>query len=506
MPQPSWSGKVSRKIVRRIVVEGDLVLQTPAHLGNGDGNDLVDMPLLTDSLETKKPLLTGASIAGALRSYLREREHGFRAKAGAPSSASVLLFGGNKGSDYGEQSLLIVDDARGKGIATSELRDGIRLSGVSRTAEEKKLFTFEMWEAGTIFPLRFELIIRQADNVAELKRALATALAGFTDGSITIGSRKRRGYGQVNVTGWRSKEYDLTKAVGLLDWIENGAGTLSGPVFSESMHALGVSELIADQRQSFRLHATFSLDGSLLIRSGSLPAVEQVIREKVGSQRPDAIHLHSTQPASSPDGQRERVPVLSGTSLAGALRARAFKIARLVAPPTEAGKEAAQNVIDSLFGADMDTGAKPEASRLSVYERVISDVEHTLVQNRVSLDRFTGGTRDGALFSEQPLFGQAQSLVTVDLQLANPHAYEIGLLLCLLKDLWTGDLPLGGEISIGRGRLCGKSCHLEYRNGQVTTWDLFASEATGLSVTTGERQDLEEYVAKLHTHLAGSNT
>src|SRR5438552_7411936 len=100
MPRPSWSGDVSRKIVRRIVVEGDLVLQTPAHFGNGDGNDLVDMPLLTDPLEDKIPLLTGASIAGALRGYLHEREHGFRAKVNRDAeftkSDSVLLFGGNK--------------------------------------------------------------------------------------------------------------------------------------------------------------------------------------------------------------------------------------------------------------------------------------------------------------------------------------------------------------------------------------------------------------------------
>ncbi len=28
-----------------------------------------------------------------------------------------------------------------------------------------KLFNIEMWEAGTTFPLRFELIVRQQDNV-----------------------------------------------------------------------------------------------------------------------------------------------------------------------------------------------------------------------------------------------------------------------------------------------------------------------------------------------------
>jgi CRISPR/Cas system CSM-associated protein Csm3 (group 7 of RAMP superfamily) len=197
MPKPSWSGDVSRKIVRRIVVEGDLVLQTPAHFGNGDSDNLVDMPLLTDPLDDKTPLLTGASIAGALRGYLHEHEYGFRTKvdteANATRSPIVLLFGGNRGYEYGEQSPLIVEDARGKN-AVIELRDGVGLAGKSRTADHDKLFTIEMWEAGTTFPLRFELIVRQRDDAFALKQALATALAGFNDGSITIGARKRRGY------------------------------------------------------------------------------------------------------------------------------------------------------------------------------------------------------------------------------------------------------------------------------------------------------------------------
>jgi len=37
-----------------------------------------------------------------------------------------------------------------------------------------------------------------------------------------------------------------------------------------------------------------------------------------------------------------------------------------------------------------------------------------------------------------------------------------GLLLLLLRDLWTGDLPLGGESSVGRGRLKGRSATLAY--------------------------------------------
>ncbi|MEO9027208.1 MAG: RAMP superfamily CRISPR-associated protein [Ktedonobacteraceae bacterium] len=514
MPKPSWSGAVSRQIVQRIVVEGDLVLQTPAHFGNGDGADLVDMPLLTDPLDNKTPLLTGTSIAGALRGYVREREHGFRQKIDpytrADQSASVLLFGGNKGNEYGEQSPLIVEDARGKNAAI-ELRDGVRLAGVSRTSAEDALFTIEMWEAGTTFPLRFELIVRSYDNASALKRALATALVGFNDDSITIGARKRRGYGQVSVTGWRVKAYDLTNTEELLDWIANGANELSGTASPDIVQALGVGEMIADQRRAFRLKGTFSLDGSLLIRSGSGPDIAQTAANVTDGQQPDMVHLHSARLASPLDKTRKRMPIVSGTSLAGALRARAFKIARLLAPQIDAGKTAAREVIEGMFGVEMEKmelGAKPRASRITVSEHEVhmeSEVKNTLIQQRVSLDRFTGGARDSALFSQQPLFGGPQSQVIVELRLANPQEYEIGLLLLVLKDLWSGDLPLGGEVSVGRGRLRGQHCHLEYQNGQVRSWDLSANEANGLDVAGGQSQDLEHYVAALHAHLDGRN-
>lgn len=504
MPKPSWSGDVSRKIVRRIVVEGDLVLQTPAHFGNGDGNDLVNMPLLTDPLNEKTPLLTGASIAGALRGYLREREHGFQAKIDIDArSASILLFGGSKGNNDGEQSPLIVEDARGRNAAI-ELRDGVRLDGAGRTSAEDALFTLEMWQAGTMFPLRFELIVRADDDALELKRALATALAGFNDGSITLGARKRRGYGQVSVEGWRVKEYDLTNTRDLLDWIATGANTLSGASSPDIVQALGVGEKIADQRRVFRLKGEFSLDGSLLIRSGNGPESEPETAKAIDGQRPDMIHLHSAR-LPAPDGKRTQVPIVSGTSLAGALRARAFKIARFIAQSTTGDKKDAQDLIESMFGSDMNTlppDAQPVASRLTVSEHSVNGKrENTLVQNRVSLDRFTGGARDGALFSQQPLFGDAQSEVIIDLCLVNPREYEIGLLLLVLKDLWTGDLPLGGEISVGRGRLRGQHCHLECRNGQVRSWDLHANEAKGLHVTGEQRQELESYVAELHVYF-----
>ncbi len=432
-----WKGDHSRRITTRIVIEGDLVLQTPAHFGNGDGSPATDMPLLLDPLDEAEgrltPLLTGASLAGALRSHLREVESGY-SQGVSDQPLCVALFGGTQGDDDGEQSPLIVDDARGEAGAT-EFRDGVTLNPQSRTAESEKKYDMQLWAAGTGFPMRFELVIRKYDKQSDrMKQALATALAGLSDGGITLGARKQRGYGAVKAENWRAETFDLTTAKGLLDWLERGGGPVTAQDSLET--TLGAALPPAeDKREDFRIEATFALDGSLLIRSGGRSADRGL----------DAVHLS----ARHPDGNGEPQPVLSGTSLAGALRARAFKILG-----TLGEKERAKELVDKVWGTE------PCASRLRVSEQVIHHVQREFVQNRVSIDRFTGGALDTALFNEQPVFGDRDSRLTLTLHLRQPEEAEIGLLLQLLKDLWTGDLPVGGESSVGRGRLQGISARL----------------------------------------------
>ena len=68
------------------------------------------------------------------------------------------------------------------------------------------------------------------------------------------------------------------------------------------------------------------------------------------------------------------------------------------------------------------------------------------------------------------------------------HA-EIGLLLLVLKDLWTGDLPIGGESSVGRGRLRGKEATLSLKE---MNWVLQETEPDQLTFSgTGKPDDLE---------------
>lgn len=472
-----WSQ--SRQIVERVVVTGELVLLTPAHLGNGEADGLTDMTLLRDPLTSTQALLTGASIAGALRNYLREVCYGYQTeKPEKPRHYPqvALLFGGDREDDKGSQSALIVDDALSVSPQVT-VRDGVRIdpcTGAAMVDDRKKGYKFdlELLEAGTVFPLRFELLIPIGKS-AEFKAALAQVLQGLEQGEIGLGARKRRGFGKCEVRQWSVTTYDLTQPAGLLAWL-NGDETAacSGAKIAP---LLDVNEKQADQRAYFEIKAVFQLDGSLLIRS-----------ETDAGKNADTGHLHTLV-------NGERVPVLPGSSLAGVLRHRALRIAN-----TLSANGTGSGLVNQIFGSS----EKPlTASRVSVNETVIKGTRQ-MVQNRVKIDRFTGGAYPTGLFGEQPLWGGADSRVTVELRLRNPQDYEVGLLMLLLKDLWTSDLPVGGERNIGRGRLLGREATLDWQtDGKKETWGIIPKE-DGLQIT-GELDKLEACVQALAKRLRG---
>ncbi len=483
--QTHWH--TSREIVKRIVIQGELVLETPTHLGNGETVGPTDMNLLRDSVDHGKALLTGASIAGALRSYLREVQHGY-GESPSPKSPVISLFGGAREDEAGLQSLLIVDDARSTAPAEIEIRDGVRIDPATGTAEEGAKFDIELLQAGTTFPLRFELLIPQKipgndiNDIDEdqLKSALAQALHGFEESEIPLGARKRRGFGRCRVEKWRVMSYDLTTIAGLLAWLnEDESAARTG----DAIAALLETDIpAADARERFRLDATFRLDGSLLIRAEAESGA-------------DAGHLHSPRPDAG------NAPVLPGASLAGVLRHRALRIANTLAAHGHPPQEAGSALVNAMFGSSEDD--QLTASRVAVQETVLENV-HSLVQTRVKIDRFTGGAYPTALFSEEPVFGGPDSRVHVKLTLRKPQDYEVGLLMLLLKDLWTSDLPLGGERSVGRGRLQGIEAEIRWQQeGQEdkeTVWTL-REAPDGLEITA-DREKLEKCVAALATHLA----
>ncbi|MDQ2999175.1 MAG: RAMP superfamily CRISPR-associated protein, partial [Chloroflexota bacterium] len=225
------------------------------------------------------------------------------------------------------------------------------------------------------------------------------ALTGFEQQEIYLGARKRRGFGRCVVEAWSVQNYVLTKQEELLAWLSAGLSDNGSeldiqpikPTSGKATVALGVALPTTDQRRQFTIKARFALASPLLIRS------EVPIEVNPGAEYPDTTHLRSLRNGN------QQTAVLPGTSLAGALRARALRILNTLT----SNQKLVHALLDSIFGSDMDR--RPDtnyASRLVVEESVIeAHKDNWLVQQRVSIDRFTGGAYDTALFSEAPLTG-----------------------------------------------------------------------------------------------------
>lgn len=185
-----------------------------------------------------------------------------------------------------------------------------------------------------------------------------------------------------------------------------------------------------DNRRRMVIEADLSVVGGLLVRSA--PA---------GPDAPDAVHLQSAGRS-----------VLPGTSLASVLRARALRIAKVVRD----AQNDAEQWVEGIFGPKQygSPGQKSlTASRLRVTESVIENGERAR-PSRIRIDRFTQGVFPGALFDEEPEYG---GKLKVRLELRFPKPGEVGLIFLTLKDFLSGDLPVGGTSSVGRGVLRGRA-------------------------------------------------
>jgi CRISPR/Cas system CSM-associated protein Csm3 (group 7 of RAMP superfamily) len=237
-----------------------------------------------------------------------------------------------------------------------------------------------------------------------------------------------------------------------------------------------------DQRRQFRLRATFGLAGSsVLIRSGFGEA----------DSGPDMEHLHAL------NAEGRRVPVISGTSWAGIMRHRALRIAKTLAGGNAENGQAATQLISTLFG-DMPEGEqRPRASRVTVNETEVCYGQH-LYQTRVRIDRFTGGAFPTGLFEQAPVYGRPETAIDFALHIRDPEEHEIGLMLLVLKDLWTSDLPVGGEASIGRGRLQGIEAELRLPDQQPI---MLTQAQPALGITREQRAYLQHKVDALWHYL-----
>ena len=137
-------------------------------------------------------------------------------------------------------------------------------------------------------------------------------------------------------------------------------------------------------------------------------------------------------------------------------------------------------------------GDNPCKSRFIVQETYFREGVTPAAQSRNRIDRFTNATIEHMLFTTQPVWQQRQDERTLHISFSIKACkpWEAGLALFLLRDLWLGDLALGGERSIGRGRLEGLGAVIHFEGG---AWQL---DKEG-RVSGKPQQELERFAQAL---------
>ena len=408
------SGKESKlnaaSVTGKILMEGTLVLDSPLLIGTGlmkDGaRNEVDTQILKDRHE--RPFIPGTSLAGVLRSLL-------------PEETAELLFGKivrGKKADDSWQSAVDIEDVKLEG-ASIVLRDGVGIAAYAGTALKGRKYNYEAVERGAKGRLRMTVTRRMKQ---EEKGDIEEAVKKLTDwlaGGIRVGALTSKGFGKISVSDVKASFYDFRDFADVRRWLLREAAEKSyAGQKSSGRRAPGI----------FSVDASFAVRGSLIVRENNVDANDKI---KARQKKSGADFL------------------LPGTSLKGVLRHRAEEILDILKKPA--------GMLDGLMGCSRESGG--QKSRFLVDETYFRDGVKAAAHARNRIDCFTGGTVDSVLFTEEPVWQKEKGTPTLSLhyEIRDYAPWEAGLALYLLRDLWQGNIAVGGESSVGRGRLAGIS-------------------------------------------------
>ena len=487
--------KDTRCIRRRLIVRGILVLNTAARIGATDPLSLTDQSILKD--HKGNPFIPGTTLAGLLRSHLHEALGG-----GAEEAADVAqILGCRWGNDDEPQSPLIVEDApmivtNHAGYIT-ELRDGVKIDERTETAEKHKKFDMELLPRGTRFQLQFELLLKGNETDLPVMGNFLWLIQQLEKGEISLGSRTRRGFGRCKATNWSYMDLNLSNIEGVLKWLGLNRDMPTGWPAADFQPAeehrkdYKISNMDADLKipvanhkavNRMQIDLVLKPSGSIQIGSGGHNAGEA-----------DNVHLHRIN--QNQNIQPE--PIISGTTLGGILRKQSLKILNTISENTK--QEDVKKFIYSLFGPEMSSKEViPRASRVTTEETAMKEGTYKLLRHtRTAIDELAGGALNNMLIQEDPVFGGE---INLKWNVIKPSDAETGLCLLLVKDLFTGELPIGGESSIGRGVLYGISGSIKIPEEQGVLEISIQGDGKGsLAITQG---DPSLYLNKLQQDFA----
>ena len=344
----------------------------------------------------------------------------------------------------------------------------------------------------------------------QVEKLFALIIGLIKDGRVAFGGRQNAGWGRVALSD-SEKAWTLTKAepgsrAGLEEWLSGAGG-----------RSVDVAPVDCGGSGRMRIEITWDSPTGILVAEPQKDGPGEGADAGAADGAPgeaEGADSEETKPARPlRAGPEETDPiVLPGSSVRGALRTRATRIARTILlakkdPSTVADwsgagvhEQLAQDpsLVRDLFGSTTHRGALTVLDTLAAEDGPSRKVTHN------AGDRWTGGVADGLLYSEEVYDSTWNSIVLeLDLDrlltnaragLGEPDGQEDSrgedrsraafcLLGLVLAELAAGTLPLGSRGTRGMGQVEVKAMAVTGGKGLgIENWSLKAEDGTGESL------------------------
>ncbi len=412
------------KVKNRVYYRIDIKLLSPLSVGSGE-NTQTDKDVIVDSLGN--PFIPATAIAGVLRSYIKNKNQ--KTADNIPLDSAIFGYISSERLTEDENnhsenpSCIRVYDACCTDGTTCCIttRDSVKLK--NKIAVESAKFDMEAVETGATFTGYIELISDEAWCI----NAVEEALAAVNIGKVSIGSKTSRGYGRLGLTVKKRIISDVQ------EW-------LKFKMFENEAWAEAEKVNLDNRAEIFGFTVQLELIGGISVRKYMTTVSDN------DESMPDyqSLALESKADAA----------IIPGTSWAGAFRSRFSEIID-------------SDTVKSVFG-EVDSKTKyTQKSKIVFSESTFSGGTYK-ISTRNAIDRFSGATKDGALYTEKTYYYGSTEL-NISFQ-DKPNRNVLWALGVCLADLHNGFLAVGGLTSIGRGLF--KITSLEFNGRQLNVDNL----------------------------------
>lgn len=431
-----------------------LEAETPLVIGSGRKTMLTDAAILKDI--NGFPYIPGTSIAGILSHALDEKTKGtfFGVK-----STSKENDNDSKGSDiiFSEGKIIDLKGNVIDGISNSSdtdfsnrfkrlpKRNHVRLTdkGVAKNAGK---FDEEVIYKGCRFVFDIEMVVKSGD-LDSASSFFDEVLSSLYSSTFRIGGGTRNGFGKMKVHEIKKRTLILSNECELEKYLNHSSYLSSNYADWEAFEKSSTDEGWITYELTLKPNDFFSFGAGF----GDKDVDDIQVRE-------ECIEWNGQN-----EGTFKEKYLIPATSLKGAIAHRVAFYSNL-----KEGKYAMQilseefdnysggmnKAVGLLFGYHNDEQRRRICIFNDLFVEKTDEKEKEKVFNHVSIDRFTGGAIDGALFSEKVIDGRDLELKTTIMVKDTGEEGITDALECLeraLKDIDLGTLTFGGGSGRGHG-------------------------------------------------------